>query len=114
MAESIVLPSGSTNGLPIIVSATNAATAGTLIHACHATIPEEVYLWAANNHSGAVDLTIQFWLSGVLQSTKVLSLPARLGDTGIQAGIRHTAIEVRAAASVAGVIAVSANVNRTE
>jgi predicted deacylase len=50
--------SGSTNGRGIAVAAT--ATLGTTIHTAHATALDEVWLYAANIHSSAVTLTVEF------------------------------------------------------
>jgi len=113
MPFSVVLPNGSSNGAPILVALTNPAAAGTLIHQCHASIPQEVYVWACNNSSATVDLTLQFYDGATLVGTKAIGLAARQGDVAILAGNRLTALSVRAVASVANVVVVSANINQT-
>ena len=54
------LSGGGDDGLGITVVAT--VTAGTLIHTCSATAAEfdEIWLYAANIHSSAVTLTVEF------------------------------------------------------
>ena len=50
--------SGSTNGRGIAVAATS--TLGTTIHTAHATALDEIWLYAANTHSSALTLTVEF------------------------------------------------------
>lgn len=50
--------SGSTNGRGIAVVQTT--TLGTTIHAAHATALDEIWLYAANIHTSAVTLTVEF------------------------------------------------------
>ena len=50
--------SGSTNGKGILIAQT--ATIGDTVHTAHATSLDEVYLYAHNAHTAAVELTIEF------------------------------------------------------
>ncbi len=52
------LLSGSTNGKGILLTATT--TPGTTIHTAHATSTDEIWIWAHNAHTAALDLTIEF------------------------------------------------------
>lgn len=56
--EEEVIPSGSTDGMPIKVVAT--ATAGTLFHSASATALDNVWLYATNTDTSARVLTIEF------------------------------------------------------
>lgn len=108
-----VIPSGSTNGKQIKVAAT--ATAGTLIHTAVSgtSSMDEVWLWATNNHSSAVNLTIEWGGTTSPDDLMVLSIPSKTGDYLVKAGVRiNNGLAIRAFASVANVISISANVNR--
>jgi hypothetical protein len=76
-------------------------------------IPQEVYVWACNNSSATVDLTLAVlrWCNSDWHKSDRLA--ARQGDVAILAGNRLTALSVRAVASVANVVVVSANINQT-
>jgi len=72
--------SGSTDGLPISVVAT--ATAGTLIHTAVAGTTagtyDEIWLWATNNHTAAVNLTIEYGNATTTNNIQ-MSIPAKTG-----------------------------------
>lgn len=74
MAATIGHLSGSTDGLPILVAATG--TAGTTIHtAINATDQiDMVHLYAANNHTAAVAITIE-WGVATATSNIVVTVP---------------------------------------
>ncbi len=58
MALSKLILSGSTNGKSIIVSATS--TPGTTIHDCDASALDEVFLWAWNDETATLLLTLEW------------------------------------------------------
>ena len=106
-----VIPSGSTNGRQILVAAT--ATAGTIIHTAHATSLDEVYIWATNNHTTTVNLTIEW--GGVTSPNDLIqmSIPSKSGLYLVSPGVRVTGgVVIRAFAGTTNVISISANVNR--
>jgi len=113
MPFSVVLPNGSSNGAPIVVTHTNPNAAGTLLHQCHATIPQEVYVWFCNNSSATVDVTLQLYDGATHVVSEWLAVPPRQGKLPFEPGLRLTALSVRAVASVAGVIVASVNINQT-
>lgn len=108
-----VIPSGSTNGKQIKVVQT--ATAGTLIHTAVSGTDsmDEVWIWATNNHSSAVNLTIEWGGTTSPDDLTVMSIPSKTGQYLIVAGVRiNNGLAIRAFASVANVVSISANVNR--
>jgi hypothetical protein len=106
-----VVLSGGTSGADILVAAT--ATAGTLIHTAHATALDEVWLWAVNNTTSDVVLTIEF---GGTTSTKDLIIQTVTTKSGLMTivpGICLTgSLVVRAFAGTTNVISVAGFVNR--
>jgi hypothetical protein len=108
-------PSGSLDGAPIIVQHTDETQPGTLICALHPTLPEELFLSAANNYFAQADLIFQYYnAANVLICLGRVALPSRQGFQGFQGGLRQKNITVRAVASVAGEVIVGANINRIE
>lgn len=110
---SAVIPSGSTDGAPVKVAAT--ATPGTLIHTADASALDEVYLWVTNTDTSAVTLTVEW--GGTTDPdhliVKALSIPANSALLMLVPGIRITNSKVvRAFASSANKLLVTANVNR--
>ena len=105
------LLSGSTNGRGIKIVQT--ATAGTTIHAAHATSKDEVWLWARNSHTAAVDLTIEF--GGVTDPDDLIvqSIPADSGLYLVVPGLPLTgSVSVAGFAATANVVTVLGYVNR--
>lgn len=107
--------SASTDGLPIKVVAT--ATLGTTIHTAPSGAVDgsydEVYLYAYNGHTAAVELTIEYGGATVPDQNIKITLAAKAGLTLIVPGllIRNSKV-VTAFASVANVITLSGFVNR--
>lgn len=99
------------DGQGILVAAT--ATPGTSIHVTPAdtiTIFDEIWIYATNNDSSAVNLTIEF---GDTTNVIKLSVPATSGLTVIVPGlILGPAMTVAAFASVTNKISVFGYVNR--
>jgi hypothetical protein len=111
------LLSGSTVGAPITVVAT--ASTGTTIHATgtSAAIIDEVWLYATNTSTAAVNLTIQYGGTGAVQNAITISIPAQSGLTLVVPGLILTgtgsvATTVYAYAATASVVTVSGYVNR--
>ena len=106
------LLSGSTNGRPILIAAT--ATPGTLIHTAVAgtTSEDNIWLYAQNNHTGVVTLTVEY--GGVTTADQIIvGIPAKEGLILVVPGLPlNNNLVVRAFASVASVITVIGLVNR--
>lgn len=112
----VIAPSGSTNGRMVKVVQT--ATAGTLLHTCTATANEYdcVTIWAVNNHTAAVDLTIE--LGGVTSPDDLViysGLRSKVGEVKIVDQARlQGGVAVRAFCSVANVVSCRISVDRYE
>ena len=107
------LLSGSTDGKPIKIATT--ATAGTAIHTAVAgTTPgtyDEVWLWAQNNGTVSVNLTVEFG-SNAVEGNIIKSIPAKEGLVPIVPGIPlQNGATVKAFASVANVVSILGFVN---
>lgn len=113
--------SGSTDGRGILVTPTT--TAGETIHtgSSTATTYDEVWLYAYNSHSAAVDLTIEF--GGVTSPDDLFRQTIPLAGAGVYAGLipiceglvlkgNATPLVVKAFASVADKITIFGYVNR--
>jgi len=110
-------PAGTTgDGLGILVAAT--ATAGTAIHTASATATtiDEVWLYAYNNHSASILLTIEY--GGVTAPKDVIkqTLTAQNGLVLVCAGLviqgNASAKVIRAFAATANQISIFGYVNR--
>lgn len=107
------LLSGSSDGKPIKVVAT--ATAGTLIHTAVAGqvagTYEEVWLWAQNNHTADVVLTIEFG-SADAEDNIIVTIPFRAGLIPIVPGFPlQNGATVKAFSATADVISIHGFVN---
>lgn len=106
--------SGSTNGRPIAVAATS--TPGTTIHTATNTSNQldEVWLWATNVHTSAVNLTLE--LGGTSTSDTVeMSIPAEDGSHLVLDGaIFDGGVVIRAFAGTTNVINIRGYVNRMD
>ncbi len=108
------LLSGSTSGRGIKVVAT--ATAGTTIHTAvaGAAAIDEVWLWALNTHSAAVDLTIEW--GGVTDPDDLINfdgIPVEAGPTLIVPGwCLNGGLAIAAFGSVANVLTIFGFVNK--
>ena len=106
-----VVLSGGTSGADILVAAT--ATAGTLIHTANATALDEIWLWAQNNTTADVVLTIEFGGVSSPKDLVIQTIPTKSGLVNIIPGIPLTgSLVVRAFAGTASVISVAGFVNR--
>ena len=109
--------SGSTNGRGIKVAAT--ATAGTTIHATgtSASVLDEVWLYAYNDDTAAIALTIEWGGVTDPDDTIVVSIPAQQGLTLVVPGLilsgtGAAASTVAAFAGTANKVVVHGYVNR--
>jgi len=105
--------SGSTDGKPIKVVQTS--TAGTAIHTAVAGTTagtfDEVWLWAQNNHTAAVVLTVEFG-SADAENNIIVSLASKSGLVPIVTGlILQNGATVKAFAGSANVISIHGFVN---
>ncbi len=108
-----VIPSGSTNGRPVKVVATT--TLGTTLHTAvtGTTDMDEIYVWAYNDHTADVLLTIEFGGAVTPGDTIRYTVPFDDGLHLIIPGIRlQNGLVVTAFAGTANVIACTINVNR--
>lgn len=108
-----VIPSGSTNGRPVLVVAT--ATAGTILHTAVTGTADmdEIYIWAYNDHTADVLLTIEFGGVTTPGDTIRYTVPFDNGLHLIIPGNRlQNGLVVRAFAGTASVITCLVNVNR--
>lgn len=106
--------SGSTDGAPIKVVQT--ATAGTTIHTAVAgTTPgtfDEIWIYAQNNHTAAVTLTIEYGGATAPDQNIIVTLAAKSGLQLIIPGlVLQNGLTVKAFASVANVVTLSGFVN---
>lgn len=106
--------SGSTNGAPIKVVPT--ATAGTLLHTAIAGTTDgtydEIWLFAQNNHTAAVVLTIEFGGATAPDQNVTMTLASKSGLQLIIPGlILQNGLTVKAFASVANVVSIVGFIN---
>ena len=105
--------SGSTDGMGIKITQT--ATAGDTIHTAVAGTTDgtydEIWLWAQNNHTADVELTIEFGSADTENNIKV-TIPCKDGLYAIVPGlILQNSKTVKAFAGSANVITVHGYVN---
>jgi len=105
--------SGSTNGRGIKVAATS--TPGTTLHTAPAgeTTKDEVYLYAQNNHSAAVLLTIEYGGTTSPDDLIKKTIPAADGLwLVIPAIVINNGLAIKAFAGAANVVVIFGHVNR--
>ena len=103
--------SGSTDGKGIKVVQTE--TAGTTIHTAHATALDEIWIYAQNNHTEDVVLTIEFGGVSSPDDLIVATVPFKAGLVPIIPGLLLTnSAVVKAFAGTANVIILHGFVNR--
>ena len=107
--------SGSTNGKQIKVAATE--TAGTTIHTAVAGTSDydEIWLWATNNHTSDVALSIEY--GGTVSPDDIIevSIPSQNGLVLVVPGlVLQNSLVVGAFADTTNVISISGFVNRIE
>lgn len=106
--------SGSTDGKAIKIAATS--TAGTAIHTAVAGTTagtfDEIWLWAYNGHTAAVELTVEFGGADAPDQNIKVSLAAKSGLIPITPGlILQNGATVKAFAGTTNVITVIGFVN---
>ena len=107
------IPSGSTNGKATLVVAT--ATLGTTLHTAvtGTSDMDEIYVWAYNDHTADVLLTIEFGGVTTPKDTIRYTVPFDDGLHLIIPGIRlNNGLVVTAFAGTASVVTALVNVNR--
>ncbi len=107
--------SGSTDGMPIKVVQT--ATAGTTIHTAVAGTTDgtydEIWLYAYNSHTAAVELTIEYGGATAPDQNIKVTLASKSGLSLIVPGlILQNGLTVKAFAGTANVVTISGWVNR--
>jgi len=103
--------SGSTDGKNIKVAAS--ATAGTLIHAAHASALDEVNLWATNTSATPVKLTVEWGEATAPDGNIEVTIPGEAGPVAVIPGwLLTNSLEVRAFAGSANVLVINGYVNR--
>ena len=105
----------STDGKAIKIAQTS--TAGTAIHTAVAGTTEgtfdEVWLFAQNNHTADVALTIEFGGASAPDDNIIVTVPSKGGSMLVVAGlILQNGATVKAFASTANVISITGYVNR--
>lgn len=114
MATFSKLPlSGSTNGKQIKVAAT--ATPGTTIHTAVSGTSDmdEIWLYVTNNHTAAVNLTLEWGGTTSPDDQIVMSIPSKTGLYLLIPGhLLNNGLIVKAFAGTANVICMSGFVNR--
>lgn len=110
MSIAKLVPSGSTNGRPIKVTAT--ATAGTIFHTANASALDEITMYATNTDSVDRLLTVEF--GGVTSPDDHIRATIPAGETIlVVAGVPLTnSLVCRAFAAAANVITLHGYVNR--
>jgi hypothetical protein len=112
MAISRIVPSGSTDGNGIKVTGTGTGTTVTF-HTAHASSIDEIHLWAYNDSTTAVTLTLELGGTTDPDNLVVLSIPPQAGLVYVLPG--HCATNsktVKAFAGTANVIVLYGYVNR--
>lgn len=104
--------SGSTDGLGIKLTQTATGSEET-IHTAHATSLDEAWIWAMNNHTAAVELTLEWGGTTDPDHTIKVTIPKDDGLYPIVAGLIITNSKVvKAFAGTANVISLYGFVNR--
>jgi len=102
--------SASTNGRGVLVTAT--ASVGTTITAAHATSEDEIWVWAMNQHTSSVELTLE-WGDAYTEDWIVIHVPFDAGLQQVIPGLILTgSAGLKAYASVASKITLHGYVNR--
>jgi hypothetical protein len=106
--------SGSTDGKGVSITATS--TPGTLVHtAVTGTVAgtyDEIWLYAQNNHTASVVLTIE-WGSHDATDNIIVTIPAKSGLVPVMPGfILQNAMDVNAFAATTAVIMLHGFVNK--
>lgn len=106
--------SGSSDGKPVKVVATTSV--GTTIHtgSSTATVLQEVWIWAQNNHTADVVLTVEYG-DTASEGNIIVSIKAKAGLALICPGLllkgNAAPLTIRAFASVTNVISITGFVN---
>lgn len=105
-----IIPSGSTDGAPVKITAT--ATAGTLFHTADASGKDEVWMWAVNRDTVNRLLTVELGGATAPDFNVTIDLPPN-EPILVLAGVRLTNSKtVKAFVAAANVVSVFGNINR--
>lgn len=113
-----VIPTGSTNGLPILLTTTSSP--GNIIHTFTSdttgNITDSLWFYAANEHTAALQISIELVLGGTTRTITSQSLPSKGGLYQVfPAPIAgNNGLIVRAFCATANVIQILAFVNRRD
>lgn len=112
VAYTPVIPSGSTNGRGIKLSAT--ASPGDTLHTCTSTSGEmdEIYVWVQNTHSSGVVVTIQLGGTTAPDDSIVETVPAGSGMLMVAGRRLNGGVVVKGFAATTAVCVAHVNVNR--
>lgn len=104
--------SGSTDGLGIKLTQTATGSEET-VHTAHATALDEVWIWATNNHTAAVEVTLEWGGTTDPDHTIKKTIPADDGLVLLIPGLTLANSKmVKAFAGVADVITIFGFINR--
>lgn len=106
------IPSGSTDGQGIKITAT--ATAGTLFHTSSVTagVTDEIWMWLNNTSASDVVVTIEFGGATAPDQNIIMTAPAKTTVLAIPGLILQNAKTVKAFAASANVVNMVGYVNR--
>lgn len=112
MALTRIVLSGSTDGNGIKVTGTSTAATVT-VHTAHATSMDEVHLWAYNDDTVSIALTVEVGGTTDPDNTIVVSIPPQAGLVYVLPGTTHSNSKVlKAFAGTANKIVLYGWVNR--
>lgn len=106
--------SGCANGIPILVTGTATGTSVT-VHTAQAGTGgwDEVWIWACNNHTSDVQLTIEYGGGTTVGYQKISTVTSKTGEVLVIPGfILQNGLTVKAFAVTGSVIALTGFVNR--
>lgn len=107
--------SGSSDGKPIKITATS--TPGTTVHTGSTTTTtlQEIWLWAQNNHTSDVVLTVEFGDAASPDSNIITTIRSKTGLSLISPGLllkgNASALTIKAFAATTNVITITGFVN---
>ena len=103
--------SGSTDGKAILVAAT--ATAGDTVHTAHASALDEIILYATNNHTASVLLTLEWGEATAPNGNIQFTVPFKDGLYLVVPGLVLTnSLVLKAFAATTNVISLHGKVHR--
>lgn len=104
--------SASTDGLPINITGTATGSANTLHTAVAGTDTDEIYIFANNTSTNAVDITVEFGGTATTENI-VRTIPAKTTKLVVEGAVLQNAKVVKAFAGTTAVINVYGKIGRT-